>query len=106
MPPVAMSTVVLPAFIASRTSIHVISSIQTVSGGVTGLAVSTQLYAFARDWPPAALRGSGAGRWPPRPPRPWSGGCADAIAAIARTIGNKNDRFIQTPGGGHSTPRH
>ena len=48
IPPVEMMTVVLPAFIASRTSIHVISSSQTVSGGVSGFGVSTQLYGIAR----------------------------------------------------------
>src|SRR5712691_10297290 len=82
MPPVEIMIVVLPAFIASRTSIQVISSSQTVSGGVIGLGVSMQLYGLAEHWPPPALRGSGAC---PRP-RPcacvppggvgWLGGCA------------------------------
>jgi len=36
----------LPALSASRTSIHVISSSQTVLGAAIGLGVSTQLYAF------------------------------------------------------------
>ena len=58
MPPVEMITVVLPAFIASRTSIQVISSSQTVSGGVSGFGVSMQLYGFSEHWPPPALRGS------------------------------------------------
>jgi len=43
MPPVGMMTVFLPALKASRTSIHVISSIQTVSGGDNGFGVSIQL---------------------------------------------------------------
>ena len=72
MPPVEMMIVVLPAFIASRTSIHVISSSQTVSGGGSGFGVSTQLYGLAAHWPPPALRGSGARRWP-RPCAGWPG---------------------------------
>jgi hypothetical protein len=43
MPPVGMMTVVFPAFIASRTSIQVMSSSQTVLGGVSGLGASAQL---------------------------------------------------------------
>ena len=43
MPPVEMIAVVLPALIASRTSIHVISSIHTVLAAGRGLGVSAQL---------------------------------------------------------------
>src|SRR5437870_637541 len=49
-------TVVFPAAIASRTSIHVISSSQTVFGGGNGFRASTQLYAFAVQSPPPRLR--------------------------------------------------
>src|SRR4051812_28375781 len=52
MPPVAMMAVVLPALRASRTSIHVISSIHTVFGVGTGLGASTQLYGLAAQRPP------------------------------------------------------
>src|SRR5712664_2801268 len=62
IPPVEMMTVVLPAFTASRTSIHVMSSIHTVSGGVSGLGVSAQLYGLAMQLPPPRLRGSAGGR--------------------------------------------
>src|SRR4051794_7438017 len=55
-------TVFLPALTASRTSIQVISSIQTVSGGVSGFGVSTQLYGLVAQLPPPALRGSIAAR--------------------------------------------
>src|SRR6266511_2350517 len=58
MPPVEMMTVVFPPLTASRTSIQVMSSIHTVSGGVSGLGVSTQLYGLALQLPPPALRGS------------------------------------------------
>jgi hypothetical protein len=43
MPPVGMITVVLPAFRESRTSIHVISSSQTVFGSGSGFGASAQL---------------------------------------------------------------
>ena len=43
MPPVGTSTVVLPAARASRTSIHVISSTQTVVAAGSGFGVSAQL---------------------------------------------------------------
>ena len=52
MPPVEMMTVVLPAFIASRTSIHVISSSQTVLVFGSGFGVSGQLYGLAQQCPP------------------------------------------------------
>ena len=55
MPPVEMMTVVLPAFMLSRTSIHVISSSQTVSGGVSGFGASAQLYGLAAQLPPPAV---------------------------------------------------
>src|SRR5215217_863570 len=64
IPPVETITVVLPALTASRTSIHVMSSIQTVSGGVSGFGASTQLYGLALQLPPPALRGSAGGRCP------------------------------------------
>src|SRR5690242_14477125 len=76
MPPVETMTLVLPALTASRTSIHVISSIHTVSGGVSGFGVSTQLYGLVLQLPPPALRGSAGGRCPPRP-------CCAARAAVA-----------------------
>jgi hypothetical protein len=43
MPPVGTMIVVLPAATASRTSIQVISSIQTVSTAGSGFGVSRQL---------------------------------------------------------------
>ena len=43
MPPVEMITLVLPALIASRTSIHVISSSHTVLAAGSGFGASTQL---------------------------------------------------------------
>lgn len=46
MPPVGMIAVVWPALRASRTSIHVISSIQTVFGGGSGFGASAQLYGY------------------------------------------------------------
>ena len=42
-PPVGMMAVVLPSWRASRTSIHVISSIQTVLAAGSGFGVSWQL---------------------------------------------------------------
>ena len=42
-PPVGMMAVVMPSARASRTSIHVISSIQTVFGAGSGFGVSRQL---------------------------------------------------------------
>ncbi len=66
-----MIAVVLPAASASRTSIHVISSIQTVFAAGSGFGVSAQLYSFAAHCPPPMFRGSGGGRWKfPRPPPP------------------------------------
>ena len=72
IPPVETMAVVFPEAIASRTSIHVISSIQAVFASGRGLGVSEQLYSFARQSPPPIVLGSGAGRcWPPGPaPRP------------------------------------
>src|SRR5687767_11938586 len=76
MPPVGMMIVVRPAFRASRTSIHVISSSHTVSGCVSGFGVSMQLYGFALQFPPPALRGS-------RCPRPWFvRGCSVCAGAV------------------------
>jgi hypothetical protein len=60
MPPVAMMTVVLPAFKASRTSIHVISSSHMVFGAGSGLGASTQLYAFRLQLPPPLFRAAAA----------------------------------------------
>src|SRR5881275_1005992 len=66
-----MITVVLPAFNASRTSIHVISSSQTVFGVGMGFAVSRQLYGFAAQRPPPRSRVGSAG------------GCAGGFCAAA-----------------------
>src|SRR5437773_5190202 len=67
-----MMTVVLPALIASRTSIHVISSSQTVFGVGIGFGVSAQLYGLDAQLPP---------------PRFWlgccAGFCADALDAAS-----------------------
>src|SRR5688572_11480929 len=63
MPPVGMITVGLPAFIASRTSIHVISSSHTVSGLLSGFGVSMQLSGLAAQLPPPADRGSRCCPW-------------------------------------------
>jgi hypothetical protein len=60
MPPVGMIAVVWPALRASRTSIHVISSIHTVFGAGSGLTASAQLYGLSRQSPPPIDRGSGA----------------------------------------------
>ena len=78
MPPVEMITVVLPAFIASRTSIQVISSSQTVLGGVSGFGVSMQLYGFSEHCPPPAVWKTSA-RSPlnaPSMPQYWLTDCA------------------------------
>src|SRR5688572_22041087 len=57
-----MMAVVLPALRASRTSIHVISSIQTLGLGGSGLGASAQLYGLFAQLPPPIDRGSCAGR--------------------------------------------
>src|SRR5882672_1208059 len=79
MPPVETMTVRFPALSASRTSIHVISSIQIVSGAGSGLGVSMQLYGLALQLPPPALRGSAGGRSPR--PRPCACGCGGSAAS-------------------------
>src|SRR5688572_32561632 len=63
MPPVGTITLVLPALIASRTSIQVISSSHTVFGAGRGFGVSAQLYGLSRQSPPPIDRGSGSRRW-------------------------------------------
>src|SRR5262245_28434522 len=55
-----MMIVVLPAAIASRTSIHVISSNQTVFGVGIGFFVSAQLYVFCAQRPPPISRAAPA----------------------------------------------
>src|SRR5439155_6598840 len=67
IPPVGMMMVVLPALIASRTSIHVMSSIHTVFGAGSGLGVSMQLYGLSRQSRPLRDRGSGARCWAAAP---------------------------------------
>ncbi len=51
-PPVGIMAVVFPEFRASRTSIHVISSIQTVVASGSGFGVSAQLYTLLAQLPP------------------------------------------------------
>src|SRR5688572_347899 len=75
MPPVATITVVFPALMASRTSIHVISSIQIVFGAGSGFGASAQLYGLSRQSPPPRERGSGGRCWP-------AGACAYDSAVI------------------------
>ena len=58
---VAMMTVFLPAFIASRTSIQVISSSHTVFGAGIGDGASAQLYGLLAQFPPPMLRPAAAG---------------------------------------------
>jgi hypothetical protein len=56
--------VVFPAFIASRTSIHVISSSHTVLTGGSGFGASMQFSGLSRQSPPPRDRGSGGRRSP------------------------------------------
>jgi len=49
---VGIMAVVFPEFRASRTSIHVISSIQTVVASGSGFGVSAQLYTLLAQLPP------------------------------------------------------
>src|SRR6185503_1165926 len=79
-----MIAVVLPAFMASRTSIQVISSSHTVFGDGSGFAASGQLYGLAVQLPP---------------PMFWPGAvacCASACVPASSAAQRKRAAFMAT----------